>query len=52
MRPRLRLFLTSDEFRKLSNECSDYETLVWFLGWLRFRSGEAVALRTVRYRST
>jgi integrase len=48
MRPRLQLFLTSEELRKLANECGDYEPLVWFLGWSRFRSGEAVALRTGR----
>lgn len=62
MRPRLQLSLTAEELRKLADECGGYETLVWFLGWSRFRFGEAggfanrtgrpVARRRIRVEET
>lgn len=48
VRPRRQLFLTAEELRKLADECGDFASLVWLLGWSGLRFGEALALRVGR----
>jgi integrase len=48
VRPRRQLFLSAEEVRVLADECGDFSTLVWFLGWSGLRFGEAAALRVGR----